>query len=231
MKLIRKKLRPSRAVGTHHQRPALRGALIESERVPVREFPRSKVKLEEHLVLYCTNGYVFIRVDLGKKEPMDEPGPIPVEALRHIEAGVNANLGLDFVQIGLTRYERTLADAPYADTTAKAFPKFEKTMDQFWKEPQGSNVMTINVNPKLLLDAAKAIGSEDEIELVLDKRSFKEVNDKVMTDKERRQKEGKRRVYYSKAMKIQPRTAVKNNKAYGFVMPMSPNTDELRDDE
>lgn len=233
MKLTRKKLKPSKALGKKGSAPKLRGGMVKVEPVPTRVPGRNEKEPKDHLVLYCTNGFTFIRVDLGVKENMDEPGPIPAEALKHIEKGVAAELGLDFVKVGITRYERVLADAPYADVSGEAFPDFEETMDKHWSEPRGSNRLTLNVNPKLLLDAAEAIGAPDNIELVFDQRKFIELEHRVQSAKERRQHKGKRRRFYSGPIKMLPRKQIaeSENPAMGYLMPILPSVEHLRDDD
>lgn len=219
-----RKIKPSKVVGDKGKRPAIQGALVEVEPVPTRKpgGAPSEMEVKDHLVLYATNSYVFARVDLGVKDNLDEPGPIPMVALKHLERGVHGDLGLDRIKVGITEYERVLAEAPHADTSADAFPDFEKVIDQHWKDPQGSNMLTLDVNPRLLLAACEAIGSPEEAQLTFDLRQFKEFESRVLSPEEKKKAKGKRRRWYSGVFKVKARIKPEENEAVVFVMPIKP---------
>lgn len=222
---FKRKLKPSKVVGTRGQVPAIQGAMVRLERVPTRKPGGSPGEMvpKDHLVLYATNAYSFIRVDLGVKDNMDEPGPIPAIALKHLERGVHGDLGLDRIKVGITEYQRVLADAPHADVSGAKFPDFETVIYDRWKDPQGSNILTLDVNPRLLLDAAEAIGSPEEVQITLDLRDFEEYESKVLSPEEKKKVKGKRRRWYNNVFKIKARTkSHEDEDAVGFVMPMKP---------
>lgn len=223
MKFTRK-IKPSKVLGTRKMKAAIQGAIVRLERVPTRKAGHGPQDVEpvDHLVLYATNTYSFIRIDLGVKDSMDEPGPIPGVALRHLEKGVSADLGMDRIRVGITQYERVTADAPNADTSGENFPVFEEVMDKHWREPSGANKLTINLNPRLLLAAAEAIGEPDQVQLTLDLRKTKEYEPKVYTPAERAKRKGKTRRWYSGAMKLTGRNKQQDNPAHGFLMPIVP---------
>lgn len=211
MKFLRK-IKPSKVLGDKFQRQAIQGAMVHVETVPT-QIPGgtpSQTRPEDHLVLYATNSYSFVRIDLGVKDSMDEPGPIPRAALQHMEKGVAVELGLDFVKVGITRYERVAGDFPKGDAKGERFPEFESAVDKHWRsDPKGANKLTLNLNPKLLLAAAEAIGEPEHVQITLDLRKAKEYP------------KGKRR-WYNGAMKMMGAEKRRENPAQVFFMPIKP---------
>lgn len=215
MKFFRK-IKPSKVLGSRTQQHAIQGAMVEMEKV-MTQVPGAKPGQKEprdHLVLYATNSYSFVRIDLGLKDSMDEPGPIPAEALRHMEKGVTADLGMDEVRVGITRYERVSGDFPNGDRQGKDFPDFEKVISKAWpRDPQAGNKLTININPKLLMAACEAIGETENVQIILDLRNAQEYP-------------GQKRKWYSGAMKMKPYDEEydrhKVNEAEAYLMPIKP---------
>jgi hypothetical protein len=220
-----RKIKPSKAVGKPGQKPVIQGALVKLETVPTQKPGGGPNDMEpkDHLVLYATNAYSFIRIDLGVKDSMDEPGPIPAVALKHLEKGVSADLGMDEVRVGITRYERVTADGyPHADTSGDSFPDFEEVMDKHWREPKGANELTVNVNPRLLIAACEAIGEPDDVQITLDLRKAKDYEPQVYTPEEREKRKGKVRRFYSGAMKLTGAQKQDKHPAIAYLMPITP---------
>lgn len=180
MKFLRK-IKPSRILrkksdpGYHTH--AIEGALLAVEPVTVqkRGGRRGEKVTEDHMILYATNAFAFARIDLGPPGKWDEPGPVPPQALRHMEQGVNFNLGLDKVKVGITQYERVFTSDLMPGVEApeeKNFPDFWATIKKAgWiNEPTSGDKLTIDLDPKLLLAVADAIGCANGVKLTIDLR-------------------------------------------------------------
>lgn len=211
------KFKPSRVVArkdSHTKSRAIEGAVIRSEPVPTRK-PGGKPKdteIRDHLVLYATNTWSIIRLDLGVQDPFQEPGPVPMEALRHMEQGVQFGLGLDKVKVGIVEYDRVFVDSP-DDIAEEQFPEWERTIKKLgWKnEPSGVNKVTVDLNPKLLLALAQAIGAEEGVRLTFDLRLTKEYPGR------------KKSRYVTGPMRVQNRNAETSERvADSYLMPMLP---------
>lgn len=217
MKFVRK-FKPSRVVAKDGNKllksRAIEGALVKIEPVPtVKPGGRpSEKEVRDHLVMYVTNTWVIVRLDLGVKETMDEPGPIPAAALRHMEQGVGFQLGIDKVRVGIVEYDRVFADSP-DQISEDAFPDWEKVLRKNgWKnDPSGVNKVTLGVDPRLLLSLAQAMGSEEGVELTFDLR---------LTNEYPRKKAR----YITGPMRVQARNEEgwKGNLADSYLMPMRP---------
>jgi hypothetical protein len=95
-------------------------------------------------------------------------------------------------------------------------------IDDHWHGPQGMNLLTVDVNPRLLLRACEAIGSSDSVQLTFDLRSFREYETKVLSKEEKKKMKGKRRRWYSGAFKVAARVKPEEHQAVAYVMPMTP---------
>lgn len=172
-------LRLSKILAKDDLRP-IAGAMVEEEEVEVRDMtpgrPNDAKKDEKHLVAYATNAYSFARVDLGAPESdKDVGGPIPDVALRHMEKGVNVELGAETIKAGITSYERVPGEQVdhrgkprYKPGDEVSFPQFKNLYPEF-----GDNILSLGINPHLLADLADAMGSGRNngviIEIDLDK--------------------------------------------------------------
>lgn len=178
------KIKLSKVLASKQGRPVLEGAMVKLEDVEIPDLSQSplKTKTTKHLVAYGTNAYVFARVDLGAPESeKDVEGPIPTVALKHMERGVEVELGEEEITAGITSYERVISDAltfrgerSYSVGDEVKYPEWKDLYPEF-----GKNVLTFGVNPRLLADLADAIGSGSQygvvIEIDLDK--LKDVSD------------------------------------------------------
>jgi hypothetical protein len=207
-----RKIKPSKVLGGKMSKHSIQGAMVHIETVPT-QVPGGKpgqTEPKDHLVLYATNSYCFVRIDLGVKDTSDEPGPIPREALVHMEKGVNVELGMDEIRAGITRYARVSGDFPNGDQKGRDFPDFEEVISKHWpRDPQAGNKLTIDVNPKLLLAAAEAIGEPEHVQITFDLRNAKEY------PKQKRR-------WYSGALKIKPREKHRDHPAEVYLMPIKP---------
>lgn len=189
MKFLRK-IKPSRVLrkrgepGYHTH--TIEGALVQVEPVKVqkRGGRRGEKVTEDHMILYATNAISFVRIDLGAPGKWDEPGPIPPQALRHMEQGVNFDLGLDRVKVGITQYERVFTSdlLPGVEPgEVESFPDFWKVVKKLgWKnEPTSSEKLTIDLDPRRLLATAEAIGCADGIKMTIDLRLARVYDGKV----------------------------------------------------
>lgn len=153
MKLL-KRFKPSKVLSRNRVRPMLTGAMVRQERV-------GEV---EHLVLYATDAYCFLRLDLGVKEEGDFEGPIPAVALQHIQRGVNVTLGEKEIVAGITRYDRVIAEDPRFEVGQDVpFPRHENLRPE-----HGRGVFRVGINPTLLKNLADGMGSEASVILEFD---------------------------------------------------------------
>lgn len=230
MKFLRK-FKPSRVLrkpgepGFHTH--AIEGAMIQVETVKVQKHgaKRGEKVSEEHLVLYATNTYSFVRIDLGLKGQWDEPGPVPPQALRHMEGGVNFDLGLDRIKAGITQYDRVFtADVmPGVDPPEVGrFPDRAKVVRQAgWKsDPTSTDKITIDLDPRKLLATAEAIGCADGVKLTIDLRLARVYDGK-----------GRKSRWMRGPMHVQPRDDGYYHEpdADAFIMPMRPFGEESKD--
>lgn len=217
MKFARK-FKPSRvaAKGRSEFRKtrAIEGALVKTEPVPtVKPGGRPTEKeVKDHLVMYVTNAHVIVRLDLGVKNTFNEPGPVPVAALKHMEQGVDFQLGMDKVRVGIVEYDRVFADSP-DEIGEEKFPDWEKILAKNgWKnEPTGANKVTLVVNPRLFLSLAQAMGSEEGVQITFDLRLTKEYPRKKAR-------------FVNGPMRVQAcnEESWKGNLADAYLMPMRP---------
>jgi hypothetical protein len=147
-------------------RPTLSGTWARREKVKVQRYvPVSGIKSEkrqveeEHLVLYATDSYVFVRVDTGMIEPEgDVEGPIPLEALKHMERGVVVKLGEKEIVTGITHYDRVLAERLGYEENRKEKPypqeRWEELSPARAKEP-----FRVAIGPDVIGRAAAAMGA------------------------------------------------------------------------
>lgn len=216
MKFLRK-FKPSRILAKqndHFKTRAIEGALVRAEPVPTLKpggRPDEK-EVKEHLVMYATNTWTMVRLDLGVQDPFQEPGPVPLPALRHMEQGVNFDLGLEKVRVGIVEYDRVFADSP-DDIPEERFPDWETVLQkQGWKhDPSGTNKVTLDIDPRLLLALAQAMGSEESVQITFDLRLTKEYPKRKSR-------------YVIGAMRVQARNeeSWREPLADGYMMPMRP---------
>lgn len=215
MKFFRK-FKPSRIVAKKEKNRlsrAIEGALVRIEPIPTRVpgGKPSEVELKDHLVMYVTNNFCIARLDLGVKDPFDEPGPVPAVALRHIEQGVNFSLGEKKVRVGITEYDRVFVQSPDHIGEEK-FPDWEDLLDRhgFKNEPTSVNKVTLDLNPELLLGLAQAIGSPDSVTMTFDLRGTNEYPRKKTR-------------YVTGPVRVQGRTEPDEHPvADAYLMPMRP---------
>jgi hypothetical protein len=173
------KLRLSKLLSKDGFRPILTGAFVKSEKVKVPDLSRSPKDTKEvdHLVAYATNSYAFVRVDLtdaGIAEDGDVPGPIPAVALKHLERGVQAELGEKEIVAGITHYDRVISDEVtvggkqrYQPGEEVQYPDWHALYPEF-----GENTISIGINAQLLADLSAAMATGNNgviIELDADK--------------------------------------------------------------
>lgn len=173
-----KKFKPSRVVRksgepgsfTH----AIEGALLKVEPRETKQHGAGGKKVtEDHLILYATNAQVFVRIDLGAGDRGDLPGPIPLPALRHMENGVLAELGEKEIRVGITHYDRVFTDGLLVDPPAmESFPEWDEILKKegIRSDPNGRDHLTVDLDPKLLLAAAEAMGETKRVKLTFDLR-------------------------------------------------------------
>jgi hypothetical protein len=201
-----RKIKPSRVLGNPKidRRPATHGALLRAELVEVRSGAEPLV--EEHHILYATNGYCLVRIDLGVPVHGDVPGPIPAVALRHMEKGVNAALLEREVRVGsITRYERVYSESNPGSQTD--FPDVDE-LEAKAPDP-GDRKLTFTFSPAFLSDIAAAMAAGHGVTLSFDADKFKdyEVGD------------GK---WYEGAVRITPHQPERVESATGVLMPIRP---------
>lgn len=160
----------ARSYGT---RPILSGALAKLEKVKVKvwhhpsgERSVQKDEEEEHIILYATDGYCFVRVDAGVPGHGDVEGPIPLEALKHMERGVNCDLGEKEIKAGITRYDRVMAEAAMVEPDKYPQEKWDELTPGKIKRP-----FRVGIGADVIARAAAALGATgrgDAIELEFD---------------------------------------------------------------
>jgi len=159
-------LKPSKITGALKDRPELTGALVKVE----EKSRGGGTKPFKTLVLYATNSYVFLRAVLGPKEDRSEPGPIPLEALRHMERGVHVELGEKEITAGITHYDRVMSE--YERDPIK--PRGDRPyVQEKWDEllpKHGKKTFSVGINARLLKELSDAMGrgKHDAIELEFD---------------------------------------------------------------
>lgn len=163
-------VKPSKALSRDDMRPVLTGAMVREEEVPIpadRQGP-SGPTTQTHLILYGTDSYVFVRIDLGAPDhdgtEENRPGPIPAVALKHMERGVNAILDEKEIVAGITRYDRVIAE-DWGQTPGDEinFPEYDKLVPDFSKK-----TFRLGINPRLLMNIAEALGCGPREILYLD---------------------------------------------------------------
>lgn len=209
MKFLRK-IKPSKVLGQKGAPHRIQGAMV---RVEVVEEPKpggsaSEKEHFEHLILYATNAYAFVRIDLGRNYDADQPGPIPAAALRHMEKGVLALLGEKEIRVGITRYDRVMGDFPH-DSDPRHEDDFPDMAKVTPAEPRGEDALTLNVNPTLLKDLADAMDAPHNIQLTFDLR-------------ERKPLLGRKRKWYGGAIRVKPSDRHYGNPSEAVLMPIKP---------
>lgn len=207
-----RKIKPSRVLGDskrnrHH--PATHGALLREEDVelPILPSEQGQPTTEKHHVLYATNGYALVRIDVGAPDKEDQPGPIPAVALKHMERGISARLLESEVKVGkITTYERVYSeDNP---GSANEFPDIA-TLEGKAPEPPDERKMTLTFSPGLLADIAAAMGEGTGLTLTFDADRFKDYE--VGGGK-----------YYSGGVRITPHSRQYVERATAVLMPIRP---------
>lgn len=207
MKFLRK-VKPSKIVGGKHMVHRIQGAMVRSEMVEKVKPGGQGKHLVEHLILYATNSFGFLRIDLGAKENGDEPGPVPAVALRHMEKGVISELGESEIRVGITHYQRVMGDFPHdADPRHEDdFPEMSKVTPP---EPRGEDAMTLNINPTLLKDIADAMGESQNVQLTFDLTKRKPLV-------------GRKRKWYGGAIRVKAPMKQWQNESEAVMMPIRP---------
>lgn len=155
------KIKPSKVVSKEALRPNLTGALVVEEQV----YSTLHRENRPHLILYATDSYRFVRLDLGPKEEGNFEGPVPKIALQHMEKGLHFELGEKQITVGITHYDRVMAEGASAEPEQAPWPQ-RKWADLLPK--RGKRRFRFGINPKLLASLAEAMGSAERVEVEFD---------------------------------------------------------------
>lgn len=186
--------KPSLVLGDDDGRPRLQGALLLVEK--------------GQLYLYATNAYSMVRLALGRGEA--EPGPVPKLALKHLEQGRYGEFREKHIQIGIASYDRVISEN-LPDTPYDKYPSYAYLTESKGGIPTGDNCIRLGLNPKLLIDLARAMGSEEEVELVLALDRTKDMPEGTGGGR-----------YYTDVMHVLPREDARQQGTEGLFMPRKP---------
>ncbi len=205
-------LKLSKVVSKDGYRPVLTGVIVKEEEVEVG--PPGHSRTVKHLIAYATNSYIFARVDLGEPDSeRDVAGPIPVEALKHMERGVDFELGEETIRTGITHYDRVISSAlMFTSGRDKGkhreageevkFPNWDGIKPEF-----GENVLKVGINPRLLMELSQGMGMlpTQGVHLEIDIDKLKDVPNQ----------KGKKQVLTTMRVAIPG-----NDKVQGLIMPV-----------